>query len=137
MDEINTPNEPRPHRPGDPLADRRILEDAELDHTPVDDFKPLKTDPLLRTVAPAIQPDRRTRLRLARNLVLIVLLVILAFALIVVDAVEVIRRAEAVQPVLGWITGGIISVLLLFLVWTITTSIIGYARVRRSLLSHL
>lgn len=115
MGEINTANKPRPHRPGDPLADRWIVEDAGLDHTAVEDFRPLKPSGPQQTVPQTISPDRWARLRLARNLVILALLVILAFALIAMEGVDLVRRAGALQPAFGWMTGGIISALLLLL----------------------
>src|SRR5262245_25906500 len=136
MDESDKDVAQRPHRPGDPLGDLRSLEDATLDNSPVGDFSPL---PVIHTqfpVVPSTRAYRWAKLKLVRNLVVVVLLLLCTLSLITVEGIELFRRTEAVQPGFGWIIGGGGLVLLLLLTWTIIVSIVEYTRVRRSLLSQ-
>jgi uncharacterized membrane protein YcjF (UPF0283 family) len=136
IDESDKDVAQRPPRPGDPLGDLRSLEDAKLDNSPIGDFSPL---PAIQTQLPTVSSDRAHQwdwLKLVRNLVVVVLLLLCTLSLITLEGIELFRRTEALRPGFGWMIGGGGLVLLLLLTWTIIASIVEYTRVRRSLLSQ-
>ncbi len=126
----------RPHRPGDPLEDLRNLEDAQLDNAPVSDFTPLTVAHAQLPTVSSDRAQRRARLKLVRNLAVIVLLLVCALSLITVEVIDLVGRMEALLPGFGWVLSGGAMILLLLLTWTIVASIVEYARVRRNLLSQ-
>jgi putative membrane protein len=136
MDDIDQTTTTRPHRPGDPLADRRQIEEALSDRTPVDDFTPLRVVSTPSSLASPPTPAPWTRLRLARNLVLSICLALLILSFIGIEGVDLISRAQALHPWFGRVTGGIVILLLGLLTWTMAAAVVQYARVRRSLLAQ-
>jgi uncharacterized membrane protein YcjF (UPF0283 family) len=136
MDESDQDVAQRPHRPGDPLEDLRSLEDAKLDNTPVRDFRSLAVTHTQFPGVPSHRADRWARLKLVRNLVIIVLLLVCVLGLITVEGIDLFRRTEALQSGFGWILGGGALVLLFLITWSMIASLIEYARIRSSLLSQ-
>jgi uncharacterized membrane protein YcjF (UPF0283 family) len=136
MDETDRHVTPRPHRPGDPLEDLRCLEDAALENAPVNDFHPLTAVGGQPSSMPSRGAYRWAWLKLVRNLVVIVVLLVSVLGLIVVEGLEVVGKAEALQPGFGWVIGGGAAVLMFLLAWAVIAAMIEYAHVRKNLLSQ-
>jgi uncharacterized membrane protein YcjF (UPF0283 family) len=136
MDNPDKTTTARPHRPGDPLADRRQIEEDLLDRTAIDDFTPVRlTSPPAMLASPAIPMPWR-RLRLARNVVVITCLALLILTFIGIEGIDLVGQAHGLHPWAGWVTGSLVVLLLGLLTWTMAAAVIQYTRVRRSLLAQ-
>ena len=136
MDNMDKTTTTRPHRPSDPLADRRQIEEDWLDRTPVDDFAPLRAVPPTPALAPPAAAAPWARLRLARNLVVIACLALLILTFISIEGVDLVSRAYVLHPWFGWVTSGMVVLLLGLLTWTMAAALVQYTRVRQSLLAQ-
>lgn len=123
----------RPHRPGDPLADIRSIEETKLDSTAIRDFRPSREMFTQPVDSPTIPVERGYRLRLTRNLFLIVSLVALALSLLTIEGVKFVRQTEAVFPGAGWIVAGMLITFLSLIAWAMTAAVLDYIRVRGNL----
>jgi putative membrane protein len=133
MHETNHPSHPRPHRPGDPLADLAQIEAAKLDNVPVHDFIPARARLTPPADFPVIPVERRSRLGLIRTLLLIASLLALMLSLCTIEALEFVQQTEAALPDAGWIVAGILLMCFALLVWTIADAVLEYVRVRGNL----
>jgi uncharacterized membrane protein YcjF (UPF0283 family) len=133
MSELEKASSPRPHRPGDPLADLRGIEETRLDHAAVHDFTPTRAMRSRAVDSPMTLSQRGHRLRLARNLVLIVALLTLMLSLLMIQGVSLARQTDAVFPNGGWIVAGALILFFSLLMWAIIAAVLDYVRVRGNL----
>jgi hypothetical protein len=130
MSELEKASSPRPHRPGDPLADLRGIEETRLDHAAVHDFTPTRAMRSRAVDSPMTLSQRGHRLRLARNLVLIVALLTLMLSLLMIQGVNLARQTDAVFPNGGWIVAGALILFFSLLMWAFIAAVLDYVRVR-------
>jgi hypothetical protein len=101
--DIDKPLGPHLGREDDPLDAERTREDDVLDREPIPNFQPSPTTPTSPSPVSAPPAMRRTRLNIARNLLIIGVPLLLALSVITIEGLEFFQRAEALQPVYGWL----------------------------------
>jgi putative membrane protein len=122
----------RPHRPGDPLADRRSADEAQIDSSTASDFRPLE-DARASELVELIAATGKSRLRSLRRIALSVLLALVVAGIITLQGVELVQRANAFSQPFGMALAVTFAAFILMVSWAIASSIIDYLRVRQHL----
>ncbi len=122
----------RPHRPDDPLADRRAADEVDIDADPVSDFRPLEPDNAAEIVA-LVSATGKSRLKSLRGMALLALLAVVVAALVTLEGVELVQRANQLGQPFGTALAVALAGFILLLAWATASSVIDYFRVRRHL----
>jgi len=130
---LNSEARARPHRPGDPLADRRAADEAQIDASAVEDFQAVAPDTDTTELAALIQATGRNRLKLLRRAALLALLAVVVAAAVTLEGVDLVRRANELGEPFGTVLAVTLAAFVLLLAWAIAASVIDYFRVRRHL----
>src|SRR5262245_31728526 len=123
----------RPHRPDDPLADRRAADEAQLDTSTVAGFQPVEAGDGAAELAALVSATGKSRLKVLRQATTVVLLVVVLAAIVALEGVDLVRRANAVGEPFGTALAAALAAFALLLSWAIASSVIDYFRVRRHL----
>lgn len=123
----------RPQRSGDPLADRREADEARIDTNAVSDFEPLAPDTSAAELAALVSATGKSRLKTLRRVALIALLAIVVAGVVILEGVDLARRAGELGEPFGAVLAVVMGAFILLLAWAIASSLIDYARVRQHL----
>lgn len=130
---LNSAARARPHRPGDPLADRRAEDDAQLDTHTVSGFRPVEPDTSGAEFAALVSATGQSRLKMLRRSALVALFAIVVAVIVALEGVDLVRRANEIGEPFGTLLAVTLAVFVLLLSWTIASSLLDYFRVRQQL----
>jgi putative membrane protein len=122
----------RPHRPGDPLADRRAVDEAQIDTEAVDNFKAVSPDNASELAA-LVRATGAGRLKALRRIALVAALAVVVGFVILLEAVDLVQRTNQLSAPLGTALTVVVAALILLLAWSVAASLLDYFRVRRQL----
>lgn len=123
----------RPHRPDDPLADRRAEDEAQIDTNALTGFRPIEPDGSGAELAALVRATSHSRLKTLRRAALAVLLTVVVAAIVALEGIDLVRRAsEAGQP-FGTLLAVTLAAFLLLVAWALASSVVDYFRVRQHL----
>jgi putative membrane protein len=123
----------RPHRPGDPLEDRRAADDVQIDATTVSDFRAVGPEARGAELAALITATGKSRLNSLRRVALFILLALVVAGVVALEGVELVQRAAAIHPTFGSALAVASAAFILLLTWAIAASVVDYLRVRQHL----
>lgn len=123
----------RPHRPGDPLEDRRAADDAQIDASSLSGFQALEPEARGAELAALINATGKSRLKSLRRIALLVLLALTVAGVVALEGVELIQRATAVSQPFGAVLAVVFAAFVLLLSSAMAAAVIDYLRVRQHL----
>jgi putative membrane protein len=123
----------RPHRSGDPLADRRAADEERIDTKTLSDFKPVAPDAGAAELAALVSATGKSRLKMLRRVMLAGLFAIVVAGVVILEGVDLVRRASVLAEPFGAALAVVIGAFILLVAWSIASSLIDYARVRQHL----
>lgn len=126
----------RPQRLGDPLADRRAADEAQIDIEAIRDFKPVQPDSGANELAALVRDVGTSRLKTLRRIALAASLAVIVTAIVLLEAIDLVQRAALLSQPFGGAIAAVAAALVLLLAWSIAASLRDYFRVRRQLVTE-